>query len=90
MRVTVHYMAQLKRAAGRPSDAVEVEGACTVADLLLLLVQNRADMFGRLILDSQGRPQPSLLVFVDDEQVPWDRRLRDGDSLTLLTPMAGG
>jgi molybdopterin converting factor small subunit len=90
MRITVSYMAQLKRAAGLGREVVEVDGACTMVELLLRLAQDRGDSFRGLVLTSQGQPQPSLLLFVGEEQVRGDRPLRDGDEITVLTPMSGG
>ena len=43
MQITVHYMAQLRRAAGLASESVEVERDCTVAELLLRLAQGHGD-----------------------------------------------
>ena len=90
MQITVHYMAQLKRAAGMGCELVEVDGDCTVTELLLQLAKGRAEGFRGLVVNDQGRPHPSLLLFVGTEQVRGDRALRDGDQVTLLTPMAGG
>ena len=39
MRITIEYMAQLRRAAGTAEDVVDVDGACTVAELLVHLTQ---------------------------------------------------
>jgi len=42
-------------------------------------------------LDACGGVQPAILLFVGDEQVgPETVPLRDGDVVTVLTPMAGG
>jgi molybdopterin converting factor small subunit len=90
MRVTVHYMAQLKRAAGAASEIVEMQDGGTVAELLARLTQGRDGGFRNLVVDGGDAPHPSLLVFVNDEQARGDRLLRDGDQVTLLTPMSGG
>jgi molybdopterin converting factor small subunit len=90
MRITVHYVAQLKRAAGTAREPVELEGGCTLTRLIRLLASARGEAFRGLTVDGRGEPQPSLLVFVGEEQVRSDRPLCDGDQVTLLTPMAGG
>lgn len=90
MKVIVKYMAQLKQAAGAGAEETEVDMGCTVAAFVHRLGGRPA--LRKLLLDGESKPQRALLVFVGDEQVSSDsaRLLKDGDQLTLLTPMAGG
>jgi molybdopterin converting factor small subunit len=92
MRITVHYLAQLKKAAGAGSEDIVVDAGCTVAALLTQLAQRHGQTIRALLTDERGKPQPSLLVFVGDDQVRTleGRGLNEGDVVTLLTPMAGG
>jgi molybdopterin converting factor small subunit len=92
MTITVHYTAQLRHAAGLASEPIEVPAAATVADLLTLLVQRHGPVLGGLLLAANGRPEETVLVFVGDEQVgPGSATLlREGDTVTLLSPIAGG
>lgn len=92
MIITVEYMAQIKQAAGLASEQVELDGPCQVSDLIARLVQRHGESFQRLLLDPNGRLQPSILLFVGDEQL-WQedqRELRDGDVITFLSPIGGG
>ena len=63
----------------------------TARELVVRLAQSRVALRG-LLLGEGGAPQPALLLFVGDEQVAaGDRRpLKDGDVVTILSPMAGG
>jgi molybdopterin converting factor small subunit len=92
MKVAIRYMAQLRHAAGAAGEQVEVDPPCSVRECLARLAGRRGGPLRRLLLDAAGGLQPTLLVFVGDEQVAsGDRReLRDGDVVTVLTPMAGG
>lgn len=92
MQITVHFLAQLKKAAGCDSALVEVNVGDTASRLVKLLAEKHGEPLRPLLVDDRGDPQPSLLVFVSDEQVkPLDMHiLRHGDVVTLLTPMAGG
>ncbi|MCI0637668.1 MAG: MoaD/ThiS family protein [Gemmataceae bacterium] len=90
MKITVHYLAQLKQAAGTPSEVIEVTNGCSVRDLIRRLVEHRPGAFRGLVCDSAGLLHPALLVFIGDQQVEHDQSLRDGDGVTVLTPMAGG
>src|SRR5687768_4903888 len=89
MRITVKYMAQLKRAAGIDAEQIEVAAGFTIEKLITTLAQRST--IRKLLVDDDSRPQRALLVFNGDEQLSSDsaRMLNDGDHITLLTPMAG-
>ena len=90
MQVTVHYLAQLKRAAGCSAEAATLPAAASLRDLLRTIADRRGGAFRSLVLDDAQEPRPSLLFFVGDEHADLKRLLRDGDSISILTPMAGG
>ena len=91
MRVAVRYMAQLRQAAGAASEQVELDRPCSVGELLTRMADRHGGRFRDLLLDAGGGVRPAVLLFVGDEQVGPERAaLRDGDVLTVLTPMAGG
>jgi molybdopterin converting factor small subunit len=83
MRITVHYLAQIKRAAGVAGESVEMP-AGTLAELLDQLGRQHGETFRSMLA------QKGLLFFVNDEQAEPGRALRDGDELVILAPMAGG
>ena len=83
MIVQVRYLAQLRHAAGRSGEAIEIDEGRTVADLVAHLAESRPAL--RNVLHS-----PTLLVFVGDEQAPMGHPLRPGDEIILMTPIAGG
>jgi molybdopterin converting factor small subunit len=89
MIVGVRYLAQLKQAAGRAVEQVSIDARCTVAELAGLLAERHVALRSSL-LDAAGQVQPTLLIFVGDEQAEPGRLLRDGDEVTLMTPIAGG
>ncbi len=92
MRVSVRYLAQLRAAAGVAGEAVDIDGPCTASDLATLLAARHGDALRRLLLGADGRLSAAILVFVGDAQVgPAERlALKDGDVITLLSPVAGG
>lgn len=90
MRVTVHYMAQIKRVAGCASESVEVPDQASLATLLHLLAHRRGATFQHLLLEESGEPRRSLVYIVGDEHADVRRSLHEGDNVTILTPMAGG
>lgn len=91
MRVTVHYMAQIKRTAGCSSEEVETPGdAATLGAFLQALGNRHGPALRTLLLDEANEPRKSLLFFVGDEHADLAQPLRDGDSVTILVPMSGG
>jgi molybdopterin converting factor small subunit len=92
MRVAVKYLAQAKQAAGCPAETLELGDRCTLRELLRRLAERHGEPLRRLLLGPAGAPSEALLLFVGEEQVRWQtpRELRDGDAVTVLTPMAGG
>ena len=90
MRLTVHYMTQIKRAAGCSVEAVETTEAGTLRDFLRTLADRHDSAFRTLLLDEQSEPRRSLLFFVGEEHADLARPLRDGDAITILAPMSGG
>ena len=88
MNVVVRYLAQLRQAAGRAEERLDLPGGSSVSDL----VKHLGGRDGRLrgVLLDGGEARGSLLLFVGDEQASRDRILQDGDEVTLMTPIAGG
>jgi sulfur-carrier protein len=90
MRMTVQYLAQIKRAAGRSMEHVEAPDGITLRDLVRYLGGRDDRALHALLLDKEEEPHGSLLFFVGEEHAELSRPLCDGDALTILTPMSGG
>jgi molybdopterin converting factor small subunit len=91
MKVSINYLAQVKRAAGVAAEQVELDRPCSAPELAARLAREHGPALRALLLDADGRLQPAVLLFVGDEQVGADAApLRDGDVVTVLAPMAGG
>jgi molybdopterin converting factor small subunit len=90
MRVVVHYLAQIKQAAGIASEAVELAAPCPVQDFIVLLARRHGGALAKLLLTADGGLQSTVLVFVDDDQVGPNAVLPEGAVVTLLSPIAGG
>lgn len=92
MVVTVEYTAQLKRAAGKTREDFELDDSDTLIDLVNAIVDRHGDELARMLQSADGSPQSTIIPFVGDEQKRWDAAdaLRDGVSVTLLSPISGG
>ncbi len=92
MKIQVEYVAQFKDAAGLASEPVALPDGAGLLDLLRTVAGMHPERLAGLLLDEAGTPRPSALVFVGDEQAEWDEAppLRDGVTVTLMAPLAGG
>jgi molybdopterin converting factor small subunit len=92
MNIRVEYVAQMKDAAGVPQEAFEVPADTSVPELLRAVAKRRGERLAGLLLDATGELRPSALVFVGDEQFEADTpaALRDGGTVTIMSPLAGG
>ncbi len=92
MQVTVEYAAQIKRAAGVPSDVIEIEANAALAAVAKAVAALRPESLSDILLDEAGDPRPSILAFRGEQQARWDdpEPLSDGDTITLLSPVSGG
>lgn len=92
MVVTVEYTAQLKRAAGKAREDFELDDSDTLVDLVNVIANRHGDELSRLLKTADGNPQSTVIPFVGDDQVRWDAAdiLRDGVTVTLLSPISGG
>lgn len=92
MRVTIKYLAQLRHAAGIAAEDIDIESPCTLPRLLTTLAQRAESALGRFLLHARSGVQPAILVFHGDTLIRSDSELilKEGDTITLLPPMAGG
>jgi molybdopterin converting factor small subunit len=92
MKIRVDYVAQLKDAAGRADEVVELADGTNLQDLIRQVAARRGERLAGLLLDDGGELRPSALVFVGDDQIEWHDAcpLHDGATVTLMSPLAGG
>jgi molybdopterin converting factor small subunit len=92
MKITVHYFAQARLAAGVESATVEVTPSCTPRQAVRAAADAGSDELRHFLFDADGQPRRSNLLLVGQRRVAWDspQTLADGDSVTILPPIAGG
>lgn len=88
--MTIHlvYHAQIRRAAGAGEEAVELPDGATVLDAVRRAPG--AVAAADLLIDAEGRLQPVILAVVNGVPAAAGRPLREGDTLALFSPVAGG
>ena len=84
MKITVTYSAQARDAAGTTSETVELGAGATVKELVAAVTGKHGESLEKIM------DHPSIILVVGDEQVAGDRALRDGESVTVLSPISGG
>lgn len=92
MIVRVEYTAQLKAALGVGEESVEVNDRCSPAQLFGQLAERHGERFRAMVMDENGKKLPWIMLAVGGEAVGFDspRKLRDGDLVSIMTPMSGG
>lgn len=92
MRINVQYTAQIKAAAGVASDTIEIHQGAGLAESIRQAARQGNDALHKLLIREDGSVQPTLLLFVDDECISHDVSvpLRDGQTLTIMSPISGG
>jgi molybdopterin converting factor small subunit len=88
MHIQVNYLAQLKQAAGRAEESVQLVGSLSLAEFAASLAEGRAALRAYLVPQGDG----GAVAFVNDMQRGWSdpTPLVPGDRVTFLAPMAGG
>ena len=84
----VKLWGQLKHLTGE--EYVNVAQVATIDELILKLSQQKSEISHFLLTDA--KPNPSILVFINDTQHTWgsETRLSANDSITIMSPIAGG
>ncbi|HVA49521.1 MAG TPA: MoaD/ThiS family protein [Pirellulales bacterium] len=94
MHVRVEFTGQLRTAIGRANDHVDLPEGATVAMLLVQLGEHCGEEARPHLLNASGQLQPSLLVAINGTAFPSRQAeatvLREGDTVVLLPPIAGG
>lgn len=92
MKVTLNYMGQLRYLSGKDSEQIDCAGGRSLSEMLTEVSKAYDQRFVDVIFDSAGDLRPSLMIVVNDKTADKEltQSLSDGDSVTLLTAIAGG
>ena len=93
MKVKVQFEAQLREAAGCDSTDVTLDSGA-FNELFQTLSSGSTEALSNRLLNQDGQPQSSLLIFLNDQSVASHQLgecvIRDGDVISLYPPIAGG
>ncbi|MEM3519090.1 MAG: ubiquitin-like small modifier protein 1 [Candidatus Hadarchaeales archaeon] len=94
MGITVRLFANFREAAG--TGQLEIPGAKTVGELLDILVEKFGENFSKLLYEEPGtkKLRTATNIFVNGQAIAvmngLDTKLKDGDSVAIFPPVAGG
>ena len=92
MKITVHFLGQLRHLADRDDMVVEAPPGTPLAGILESAGAGHDEKFKRIVFDDSGALRASLMVLHNDVPIDKDAppALGDGDEITLLTAISGG
>jgi MoaD family protein len=94
MEVTVRYFTILRNITGIHEEKISAEEGSTVEDVLKILGARYGREFERYIYSGRDHKGMKLLFFVDGRNIDgfdgFKTRLRNGNTLAIMPPVAGG
>ena len=81
--VTVKYFASLRRIAGKEEDQFYLNGETTVQQLGEIIAETQPKI-GEMVREKK------VAIAVNQDVVPLDTLVHDGDEVALLPPFSGG
>jgi MoaD family protein len=95
MKVEVELFANLRDIVGGSKCVEDLADSCTVLDLLRILARKYGREFRNFIFDDAGEVHPFITIMVNEKEymgstTRFNVRLKDGDKVAILLPVAGG
>ena len=94
MKLRIQYTGQLRTAAGRSEEQLDLPEPPTIPALLSQLACRLGDAAAPHLVTASGAAPCGLLVILNDTAIPTPHTasatLQPGDTITLLPPIAGG
>lgn len=94
-RIVVKAFATIREAIGETGRiTLEVPGEITLEGLIEILSKKFGDRFVKEVLDEDGNPKKTVKIFVNGRDMDFlnglSTKLKDGDEVALIPPVAGG
>ena len=92
MNIAFTYFAQVRAATGVENENLTLDDGADVDAAVASLVEKYGDAFAGVVVDDSGSRRPSIIVLVNGVPSPHgtSRPLKDGDAVSILSPVAGG
>lgn len=91
MQVEVQYLGLIRSKTGKKSEKVELKEGALLSELLSKLVEVYGEAIKNLFADERRNVlDPSFIVTVNGKSIPMDAKLKEGDTVSLMTVISGG
>lgn len=94
MEITVHYFAVLRKLTGKRQEKIKIKEDSTLEDVLAVLVEKYGERFKQYISPPKGKKGLQLVLLINNQDSNQlnglKATLKDGDTLSLVLPIAGG
>jgi MoaD family protein len=94
MEITVHYFTILRELTGKRQEKIKVKEDSTVEDMLAVLVEIYGERFKGYVSSPRGKKGLQLVLLLNSQDITQLDGLRttlhDGDTVSLILPIAGG
>lgn len=92
MKIKAEYTAQLKAITGVSWEHFDINEKCSLLQLIKVISDKHGERFKKFVLTDNGSIIPSIMIIINNEQVYADDsiNLKENDTVSFLSPMAGG
>jgi len=97
MKVNVEYLANFRLITGKNREKITLNEGCSLDELVKKLKTMYGREFRRTLLNPEGDLKPYMMLIVNNREIYpsmqiklSDIKLRDGDKVAFLPPLAGG
>ena len=92
MKISFEYFAQVRKITGTEKEELDLAEGTELQAALDSAAGKHGEEFRSLVLDDSGRLRPSMIVLINGQAAKRDeaRELANGDSISLLSAVAGG
>ena len=94
MEITVHYFTVLRKLTGKRQEKIKIKEDSSFKDMLAVLVEKYGEGFERYVSPSKGKKGLQLVLLINNQDSNQlnglKAALHDGDTVSLILPIAGG
>jgi MoaD family protein len=94
MEITVHYFTILRELTEKRQEKIKMKEGSTVEDMLAVLVKIYGGRFNRYVSPPRGKKGLQLVLLLNNQDITQlnglKTTLHDGDTVSLILPIAGG
>lgn len=94
MEITVHYFTILRELTGKRQEKIKIKGNSTLQDVLTVLAETYGERFKRYVSPPKRKKGLQLVLLLNNQDIAQldglKTTLHDGDTVSLILPIAGG